>query len=95
MKVKYTIKSIQFYKKHIDDTIKVEWCGISQNVDCVMNWIKELELTMLKTHINHNDNEWTFTLEGCHRAHRSFQDRLFKEGAKVYNISYHKTSWFD
>jgi hypothetical protein len=96
MKIKYTVKSIQFYKKRIDDdTIKVEWCKISQNVDCVMSWIKELELTMLKTHIDRDDNEWTFTLEGCRGAHERFQERLFAQGAKVYNISYHKTSWFD
>lgn len=96
MKVKYTIKSIEFYKKHLDDgRVKVEWCPISNNVDCIMNWIKELGLTMLKTHINHEDTEWTFALEGCRGAHERFQGRLFKEGAKVYNISYRKTSWLD
>jgi hypothetical protein len=96
MKVKYTIKSIEFYKEHLNaDRIKVEWCSISQNVDCIMSWIKELGLTMLKTHINHRDNEWTFTLEGCREAHELFQERLFAQGAKVYNISYHKTSRFN
>ena len=96
MKIKYTIKSIEFYKKHIDDDrMEIEWCTISQNVDCIMNWIKELGLTMLKTHINHRDNEWTFVLEGDKLSHTDFQNRLFKEGAKVYNISYRKTSWFD
>ena len=50
---------------------------------------------MLKTHINHRDNEWTFVLEGDKLSHTDFQNRLFKEGAKVYNISYRKTSWFD
>jgi hypothetical protein len=96
MKIKYTIKSIEFYKKHLDDgKVKIQWCPISQNVDCIMSWIRELGLTMLKTLINHEDNEWTFTLEGAKLSHIDFQNRLFKEGAKVYNISYHKTSWFD
>lgn len=96
MKIKYTIKSIEFYKERLDDDrVRVEWCTISQNVDCVMNWIKELGLAMLETHINQEDTGWTFTLEGCRETHELFQDRLFKEGAKVYNISCHKTSWFD
>ena len=96
MKTKYTIKSIEFYKKRLDDgRVKIEWCPISQNVDCVMNWIKELGLTMLKTHINHEDNKWTFTLEGCREAHEIFQERLFMQGAKAYNISRHKVSCFD
>lgn len=96
MKVQYTIKSIEFYKKRLDvDRVKVEWCTISQNVDCIINWIKELGLTMLKTHINHEDNRWIFTLEGCLEEHKIFQERLFIQGAKMYNISYHKTSWFD
>lgn len=96
MKVKYTIKSIEFYKKRIDDdTIRVEWCPISQNVDCIMSWIKKLELTMLKTYIKCENNNWTFTLKGRCEAHEKFQERLFAQGAKVYNISYHKTSWFD
>ena len=96
MKVKYTIKSIEFYKQRLDDDrVKIEWCTISQNVDCIMNWIKGSGLTMLKTYINQDDNKWTFTLKGCRSAHELFQERLFAQGAKVYNISYHKTSWFD
>lgn len=96
MKIKYTIESIEFYKERLeDDILKVGWCPISQNVDCVMNWIKELGLTMLKTHINHKDNKWIFVLEGDKLSHTDFQNRLFQEGAKIYNISYHKISWFD
>lgn len=96
MKIKYTIKSIEFYKERLDDgRVKIEWSTISQNVDCIMGWIKQLGLTMLKTHINHGNNEWIFVLEGDKLSHTRFQDRLFKEGAKIYNISYCKASRFD
>ena len=96
MKVKYTIKSIKFYKQRLDDDgVKIEWCTISQNVDCIMNRIKKSGLTMLKTCINQDDSKWTFTLKGCRGALELFQEWLFAQGAKVYNISYHKTSWFD
>ena len=96
MKVKYSIKSIEFYKEHLDDgRVKIEWSTISQNVDYIMNWMKEFGLTMLKTHINHGNNEWTFVLDGDKLSHTRFQDKLFKEGTKIYNISYHKASRFD
>ena len=73
----YTIKSIIQYNETEDPfRLRKSWCGIQQNVSVILEWIEEEALSIVKSEINGDNDEWRLKLKGSRKAHQAFSEKL-------------------
>ena len=84
----YTIKSIIQYKDAGKPfRVQKSWCGIKQNVSVILEWIEEEALSIVKSEINGDDDEWHLKLKGSKKAHQAFSEKLVKKTISIYNVN--------
>ena len=85
----YTIKSIIQYKETGEPfRMRKSWCGIKQNVSVILEWIEAEALSIVKSEINGDDDEWHLKLKGSKKAHQAFSEKLVKKTISIYNVNY-------
>ena len=84
----YIIKSIIQYKETEEPFRMLKsWCGIKQNVSVILGWIEEEALSIVKSEINGDDDEWRLKLKGSKKAHQAFSEKLVKKTISIYNVN--------
>ena len=89
MTKKYTIKSIVQYKETEERSRMLKsWYGIKQNVSVILRWIEEEALSIVKSEMSGDDDEWFLELKGSKKAHQAFSEKLVKNTISIYNVNY-------